>query len=606
VGAAHPRTEYDARVARWSAAIARTERLHVFVSNLRLVAVGAAVLIAWLALSRGVLHPIWIGVPAVAFVLLLAQHARLLSALDRARLARRYYERGIGRLEGTWRGTGADGARFLDEHSYANDLDLFGPGSLFQLLSTATTEAGEETLARWLARAGSMSDVLARQGAVAELRDRLDFRESLAVLASESHASRTGALMRWAEAAPAGLAVWHGSLFALLALVTILVFVGTAMERLSSAVLFFWLAIEGGLALIWRHQVREVIRRADAATHDLGLLSAILERIETDTFRSQQLAALHRALTRDGVLPSQRIARLQLLISIRDVPRNTFMRPFALLLLLRSQAAVAIDRWHAAHRQDLRLWIEAIGELEALSSLAAYAFEHPDDPFPTIATGPAIFEAQGLAHPLLSEKSAVRNDVRLGGPAPQVLIVSGSNMSGKSTLLRAVGTNAVMALAGGPVRATSLTVTPLSIGATIRVHDSLQEGQSHFYAEILRLRDIVAMARTSLPVLFLLDEILHGTNSKDRRVGAEAILHALTEAGAIGLITTHDLALTEFVDAPNARARNVHFEDRIEDGTMRFDYRMRDGIVTRSNALELMRAVGIEVERRETSRDDSA
>jgi DNA mismatch repair ATPase MutS len=193
---------------------------------------------------------------------------------------------------------------------------------------------------------------------------------------------------------------------------------------------------------------------------------------------------------------------------------------------------------------------------------------------------------------------SVPNDVSLGGPgdpAPQVLVVSGSNMSGKSTLLRAVGVNVVLALAGAPVRAKRLRLSPLAIGATLRIEDSLQEGHSRFYTEILRIRSIVDLASGESPVLFLLDEILHGTNSYDRRIGAEAIVRALVGRGAIGLVTTHDLALTELTTALGSAAANVHFEDRIEGGAMVFDYKMRPGVVERSNALALMRAVGLDV-----------
>jgi DNA mismatch repair ATPase MutS len=264
------------------------------------------------------------------------------------------------------------------------------------------------------------------------------------------------------------------------------------------------------------------------------------------------------------------------------------------LLFLRSQLAVAIDRWHASYGTAVGEWLRVVGELEALAALATYAYEHPSDPFPVFAEG-TLFDAAALGHPLLSEAVSVRNDVLLGGGGPRVLIVSGSNMSGKSTLLRAIGVNVVLAQAGAPVRAASLRLSPLAIGATLRVEDSLQAGQSRFYAEILRIRAIVERARGPVPALFLLDEILHGTNSYDRRIGAEAIIRALVGAGAIGLVTTHDLALTELAATLGAAAANVHFEDRLENGVMVFDYRMRPGVVEHSNALALMRAVGLDV-----------
>jgi DNA mismatch repair ATPase MutS len=236
-----------------------------------------------------------------------------------------------------------------------------------------------------------------------------------------------------------------------------------------------------------------------------------------------------------------------------------------------------------------------VGEFEALSSLATYHFERPADPFPVIdGAGGAVFEGTGLGHPLLPASRMVRNDVRLGGGA-HLLIVSGSNMSGKSTLLRTVGVNAVLALAGAPVRAHALRLTPVIIGATLRIQDSLQEGRSRFYAEITRIRALADRAGGSPPLLFLLDELFHGTNSHDRLIGAAGVLRSLLDRGAIGLVTTHDLALTAVADELSSRAVNVHFEDRFEAGEILFDYTMKPGPVTRSNAIALMRAVGLDV-----------
>jgi DNA mismatch repair ATPase MutS len=226
--------------------------------------------------------------------------------------------------------------------------------------------------------------------------------------------------------------------------------------------------------------------------------------------------------------------------------------------------------------------------------LAGYAYEHPHEPFPEIVeTGPH-FEAEDIRHPLIPASKCISNSLSLQSSF-QMLVVSGSNMSGKSTLLRTVGINAVMALAGAPVRARRLRISLLRIGATIRVFDSLQAGTSQFYAEIQRLRDIMELAKGPTPVLFLLDEIFHGTNSHDRAIGAEAVLRGLMERGAIGLVTTHDLALAKVADALDPRAANAHFEDHLEDGKMIFDYHLRPGVVQKSNALELMRAVGLEV-----------
>jgi DNA mismatch repair ATPase MutS len=234
-----------------------------------------------------------------------------------------------------------------------------------------------------------------------------------------------------------------------------------------------------------------------------------------------------------------------------------------------------------------------VAEIEVLSSFASFAFENPEYAMPVISDGQR-FAASGLGHPLIPSDRRIVNDVHLGEDL-RLLVISGSNMSGKSTLMRSSGVAAVLAFAGGPVCAKSLTISPMAIGASIRINDSLQEGSSRFYAEILRLRQILELSAGGHPLLFLLDEILHGTNSHDRRIGAEAVVRRLVEDGAIGLVSTHDLALAKIAESLAPRAANVHFEDHLEDGKMVFDYKMREGVVQKSNALALMRSVGIEV-----------
>jgi DNA mismatch repair ATPase MutS len=257
------------------------------------------------------------------------------------------------------------------------------------------------------------------------------------------------------------------------------------------------------------------------------------------------------------------------------------------------QVAFAAEAWRHKHGRAVARWIHTLGEFEALLSLATYSYEHPSDSFPEFIEGPASFAGKELGHPLIASTQCVRNSVSIEGET-RVLLVSGSNMSGKSTLLRAVGINAVLAMAGAPVRAVGLRMTPLHVGASIQLNDSLQEGRSRFYSEILRLRAICSLAEGRPPVLFLLDELLDGTNSSDRLTGAAGVAHALVTSGAIGLISTHDLALTAIGDRIHA-LRNVHFEERIENGEMHFDFRLRDGVVTTRNGVALMRMVGLKV-----------
>jgi DNA mismatch repair ATPase MutS len=275
--------------------------------------------------------------------------------------------------------------------------------------------------------------------------------------------------------------------------------------------------------------------------------------------------------------------------------RNKMFAPIAMILFWGTQFAFLLESWRAQWGHSVRQWLTALGELEALLALAGHSFEHPKDPFPELIEEGPFFEGDELGHPLIPESALVRNDLRLGDDL-RLFVVSGSNMSGKSTLLRTVGTNIILALAGAPVRARRLVLSPLNVGASIRIQDSLQEGISRFYAEIQRLRQIMDLSEEgSRPLLFLLDEILHGTNSHDRRIGAEAVVRGLVERGAVGLITTHDLALSRVADSLAPAAANVHFVDHLEDGKVLFDYQLRPGVVTKSNALDLMRSIGLEV-----------
>jgi hypothetical protein len=591
-----PRAEYRRRIERWNVEIARADRAHALMANARLALAAIIAVLGWQAFVSNRISAIWPLAFLAGFAVLAVLHLGVLRRMERSRRARLIYERGLARLGSTWADAGPDGARFLDGHRFAHDLDLFGPGSLFQLLDTARTEIGEETLAAWLGNGAAIEEIRARQLAVDELTPKLDFREDLAVIAAEAHVARTGPLDAWAAAPSAGLLGVHSAVFAASAIVSASLTVAALLERTPWTALLAWILVQAGIVRFWQAHIRTALAGIDAAAYDLGLMADLLARLESEPFESARLAAVRAALVVEGIPPSRRIARLRRLVTFLDqATLNMWFRPIAALLLVRQQTAVGIDRWHAAYGAAVAQWLRAVGDVEALSALATYAYEHPADPYPAIVDAGPLFDATALGHPLIDERVGVRNDVRLGDGHPRALIVSGSNMSGKSTLLRGVGVNVVLALAGGPVRAADLTLSPLAIGSTMRIDDSLQAGHSRFYAEILRIRTIVDLAREATPLLFLLAEILGGTNSHDRRIGAEAVVRILVAAGAIGLVTTHDLALTELASKLGAPVANVHFEDRIEDGRMVFDYRMRPGVVERSNALALMRAVGLDV-----------
>jgi hypothetical protein len=591
-----PRAEYVERLEARRTEAARQVELHRRIANARLAVFIAGVIVAGLALWHERIATVWVAVPVVLFVALMIWHGRVMNARRRAERAAGFYERALARLDNQWMGKGEPGARFLDErHPNALDLDLFGSGSLFELLCTARTRKGEDVLAAWLRSTVAVEEVHDRQAAVAELRPRLDLREEFALLGANVPAGiDMTALVAWGTT-PALLRGGRTRMAAsLLPACTVAALVGWWVLGTGAMPFLTMLAIQGGFALWLMRRVHRVVRPVESKAHDLALLAGVLASLEGETFTSPRLRALREMLNSSGVPPSRRIAQLGRLADWLDAQHNQLFALIAPLLLWTTQLAFAVEAWRALAGAAIGRWLDVVGEFEALCALASYAYENPLDPFAVVVPEGPLFVGEGLGHPLIPVAQCVRNDLCLGGDL-RLLVVSGSNMSGKSTLLRTIGVNAVLALAGAPVRAHRLRLSPMVIGATLRIQDSLQAGRSRFYAEITRIRQILDMAKGSPPLLFLLDEFLQGTNSHDRRQGAEGVLRTLLDCGALGLITTHDLALAEIADRLAPRAANVHFEDRFEDGALTFDYRMRPGVVTTSNALALMRLVGIEV-----------
>ena len=591
-----PRKVYRLRLDRRRETVAGHRRIESRLSVLRMAIVIGGLALGWPVVIEQTLPWYWLLLPVAMFIATAVVHERVVRRRRRAERAVAYYERGLERLDDDWSGQGRSGDEFLDiEHPYAADLDLFGSGSLFQLLCRARTRIGERTLADWLLQPAAAEELRARQQAVEELRDELDLREDLVVIGAEIRGHDDPDSLRAWGAAPAVLtARWPVFVAAGLSLfvgIGFLAWIGFPWGRF----VFLGAAVAAGLfAAAFHTRVRTVLAGVEHPEQELELLAEILARLEVVQFRSPLLQELRAALDSAGEPPSRRIARLARLVQLRDSQGNMLFKPFAAAMLLGTQLAFAMERWRARSGKAVERWVNAVGAIEALSSLATQAFEHPEQPFPEIVDAGPRLEAQALGHPLLSDAQCVRNDVRLDGGLG-LLLISGSNMSGKSTLLRTVGVNAVLALAGGTVRAERLVISPLRIGACMRVIDSLQEGRSHFYAEITRLRSIVDLGDRSEPLLFLLDEILHGTNSHDRKIGAEALIRGLLQRGAVGLVTTHDLALAVIAEELAPRAVNVHFEDRLEGERIVFDYQLRPGVVRKGNALALMRAVGVKV-----------
>jgi len=591
-----PQLEYESRLA---ARTTEAANLALSFRRLGLMRIGLLLLgglILVRALFAGQSALLWWLLPiAIGSLILLGLHQRIFKQQGKARRAVGFYERGLARLAGNWAGTGEPGDRYRNgSHPYAEDLDLFGKGSLFELLCTARTRAGEDIVAAWLLAPATSSEISARQEAISELRHKLDLREALALLGEALRAGlHPQALSDWGQQQPLPNLQFFRWLTAVLCLASALG-LGLVFAGFGSVPLTIILAINALVGLWLRPRVNAILAQVEPASRDLKLLSEVMARLEAEQFQSAKLVSLRASLDTNGHPPSAQIAQLYRLMTWLDARMNQLFRPISAPFFWTSQFAFAVEAWRLRSGVKVERWIAAVGEIEALMALANYSYEHPADPFAEIVEGGLLYDAERIGHPLLPEEKVVRTDLQLSNDL-RLLVVSGSNMSGKSTLLRTVGTNAVLALAGAPVRAKRLRLSPLQLGASIRIQDNLRAGASLFYAEITRLRQLMEMTGQSLPLLFIIDEILHGTNSHDRRIGSEAVLRGLVARGAIGLVTTHDLALTNIVAEANSRARNVHFEDHLENGKMTFDYILREGVVKKSNAIELMRSVGLEV-----------
>jgi hypothetical protein len=547
-------------------------------------------------------HPaaLFLLVTSIAgFVVFAVLHEKVLGSIRYRSRAITFYQRGLARLNDHWAGSGETGERFLDPmHPYARDLDLFGTASLFEFLCTARTRAGQETLADWLLAAAPVDEILARQVAVREMESRVDFRENLFSLGETVRLGvRPETLSAWGESKPilmlgsapyvttaltlfwilslVAWGVWHTGIFALLTTVLNLVYYLRLHRRLEAAA-----------------------KSVEEASEDLRLLAEILSLLEKEQFSSAKLLEIQALLKRDGIAPSVAIRKLARIVEYLESRRSPAMQLFDLLTFWSTfwsaQLVFMAERWQLEFGPAIRCWVAAVGEFEALTSLSGFAYEHPGYVLPDFVMKGPLFDAEGFAHPLLPACKAVENDLRLGD-GPQLIILSGPNMAGKSTFIRSVGVNAVLAHCGAPVRARRLKLSPLNVGASICILDSLMGGTSRFYAEIHRVKLISDLAHGPVPVLFLLDELLSGTNSHDRLVGTQFVVQSLLEQDSIGIVSTHDLALTQIPQVIGARAINCHFEDRFGNGELIFDYKLKPGIVQTSNALELMRSIGLKV-----------
>ena len=450
-----------------------------------------ALVLGWFSLVDGSLHPIWLLVPVGVFVALIVFHSRAVKRLHQSKRAVAYYERSLNRLDYRWQGEGVTGLRYRDaDHSCSSDLDLFGECSLFELLCGARTRLGEDTLAAWLTSGANAKTVKERQQAIVELRDNIDFHESLAMLDAEVHDDLDqNQLREWVAAAARPVPLWRRIMACVLGVLAVAAIIAWSVGYgLAPFLIVVLLEILFFATMI--REIRQIIGEADEAGSGLAILSQVLELIEQQKFSTPTLNNLHNSLQSEGHPPSWQILKLRNVIqSLNNCLQNQFFGPIAFLLGVPVHVVHRVETWREHIGPHIPEWLDAVGQIEALSSLARYTFEHPNDPFPEVveeSEGP-IYDADDLGHPLIEAEKCIRNDIRIDSQQ-RLLMISGSNMSGKSTLLRTVGINAVLALCGAPVRAKRLRISPFVVGSAMRANDSLQQGASLFYSVISRIK----------------------------------------------------------------------------------------------------------------------
>lgn len=595
-----PLEQHRSERARFENEAAALDRKVGAFSIAQLILFGAAVVLGGSGLFAGSSAMLAGGAGVfLLFLMVRAYQGRVLAARDAALTRKEIHDRHVKRLMGTWRELPRVDDLLPASHPYASDLDIVGEGSLLQRIDTTHTVAGVRALALWLARPAGADTIAARQEAVRELAPDVVLRQELEAAVLDTGRERLDAgpfveLMQKPgilEQKP-----WLRIVAPLLPLITITLWAIGYAGVIPAWIFLFPLALQLGVIRMTEPRSREVYEAMGSKKGFVDAYVRLMRVAEGMAPKSALLRELQEKLRIDGAPPSVQLTRLDRWVGWYEL-RETGIVHIVVnpILLWDLNCLVGIERWVKNVGRRSGAWFDVLGDIEALASLSVLLHHDESALMPEIAEAGEPFEAEAIAHPLLMADQRIANDVRLRGPGT-CLIVTGSNMAGKSTLLRAVGVNIALALAGGPVVAHRFRVPRLRLRASMRVADSLQSGASYFQAELSRLRVVVGHADEEPPIFFLLDELLRGTNAKARHIGARAVVRHLLKHGATGLVATHDVALSALEKEEPEHVANVHFTDVIRDGEMIFDYTLRPGVVRTSNALRLLAQVGIEVE----------
>lgn len=593
--------EYEKRKEYYDSFIKKHQRSIVAISNLRLVAFLVGVigtiflyLVKRYFLSAG-LFIVFLGI----FIILVKKHNKLIEEKKYSLGLYQINESSLKRIQGQWKEFKDTGEEFYEEdHNYSVDLDIFGRGSLFQWINTARTFLGRKRLSETIKKpCENISEIYERQEAIGELAEKLDWRQKFnaeGVMTSEKVID-TEDLFKWSK----DVKKFYCSnsiriIFKVLSLLSIIVLIipfiikGIPYYVCSLAVMI------NILILMWKNDERSAsLGTIDKYEENIKSYYGMIAAIEGEVFKGKYLKKVkNNLIDEEGNKASKYINKLSSISEMISMKRNAYFAIINIITLWDYHCMFALEQWKNQCGKNLESWIESIAEFEALSSLALIKYDNPSFALPKIVDGSLNIHAKEMGHPLLTS-NRISNDFKME-KSTEVLLITGSNMSGKSTFLRTVGINLVLAYMGAPVCAKEFTCPIMNIYTCMRVSDNLEKNISSFYAELLRVKKIVEATKSQSKIFFLLDEIFKGTNSVDRHTGAKVLINKLREKGAIGLVSTHDLELGELENQSNGKVKNYHFREFYKDNKINFDYKLREGISTTKNALYLIKMIGID------------
>ena len=579
-------------------------------SNLRLLVIAAGIAAAvFLYVTENYILLAAVAIATlVLFIYLVIRHEKLIRNIEYSTLLSKINEDSIRRCNGEWNQFSDDGKEFIDEnHFFSYDLDIFGTNSLFQFINTAKTYTGRHILKTLLTcHPKDASDILQRQDAVEELAAKLSWRQRFLaeVLMAEDSIQNPEDLYAWVnKKSQLFMKPWVIHLTRLVPAITVLLLlIALLTGSIPYYIPTFMLIVQYTLLAVNRKERERNFLLAKKYNEDINVYYHMIKQFENEKFRSSYLNELQSSmLNSENKTAFQQVEKLSKIVESLKSRSNAFYLVFNILFLRDFHNLILLEKWKDKSGPFLKSWIEAIGNVEALASLSILRYDNPEWTMPEFVTeGECIFEAKNMGHPLLTGQR-VYNDLQIQPPV-HTLLITGSNMSGKSTLLRTAGINLVLAYAGAPVCAGFFRVSLMHIHTCMRISDDLGKNISSFYAELLRIKTIVLEAGEGKNIFYLLDEIFKGTNSRDRHLGAKVLIQKLCTTKSIGMVSTHDLELCD-LEWKNKAVRNYHFQEYYKDNKIYFDYKLRPGASTTRNAIYLMKLAGINVEDVEDSKD---